>query len=196
MPGRIVRGLLAVAALVAASAAPAAAAPTGMHTVATVYEAYSYHGVVVPRISTVDSGYCWESSNVTSRLDAWRCFVGNSILDPCFSSEFASNVVCPMPWSDTAVEINLTRPLPRPSNHAAPSLRLEPWAIETSAGAICVLASGASSIVHGKRLNYFCSARLGLWGYPNRKKEPWTILSAPPTARALSNRAAILRAWM
>jgi hypothetical protein len=202
MSGSLVRRLLAVrrlcvvVALIAASAAPAATAQAGMHTIATVYEAFSYHGVVVPHVSNVESGYCWESSNVTRRLDAWRCFVGNSILDPCFSSEFASNVVCPMPWSDTAVEINLTKPLPRPSNHSAPSLRLQPWAVKTASGAICVLASGASSVVHGKRLNYFCGARLGLWGYPNRKKEPWTILSAPPTARALSRHAAILHAWM
>jgi hypothetical protein len=196
MPGRTARRLLAVLALLAASAVPIASAQASTRTVVTVYEAFSYHGVVVPHVSGVESGYCWESSNVTLRLDAWRCFIGNSILDPCFSSEFANNVVCPMPWNDTAVEINLTKPLPKPSNHTAPSARLAPWALETASGAVCVLASGASSVVHGKRLNYVCSAKLGLWGYPNRKHEPWTILSAPPTARVLSHRVAILHAWM
>jgi hypothetical protein len=191
-----VRSLLVVLALVAASAIPAATAQSGRHTIATVYEAFSYHGVVVPHVSKVESGYCWESSNVTPRLDAWRCFVGNSILDPCFSSEFANNVVCPMPWSDSAVEINLTKPLPRPSNHAAPSLRLAPWAIETTSGAICMSASGAAPVVHGKRLNYSCSSKLGLWGNPDRKTEPWTILSAPPTAQRLSHHVAVLHAWM
>jgi hypothetical protein len=196
MPGRVVGRLLVVLALVAASATPAASAQAARHTIASVYEAFSYHGVVVPNVSQVEPGYCWESSNVTPRLDAWRCFIGNSILDPCFSSEFANNVVCPMPWSHTAVEINLTKPLPRPSNHAAPSLRLQPWAIETTSGATCMSASGAAPVLHGKRLNYLCSSRLGLWGEPNRKTEPWTILSAPPSAQELSHHAAIMRAWM
>lgn len=192
---RVARRSLAALGLIAAVATCAGAAQARPHTTATVYQAFSYHGVVIPH-AQVAAGYCWESSNVTLRLDAWRCFVGNSILDPCFSSEFASNVVCPTPWSDAAVEINLTKPLPRPTNHAAPSLKLAPWAIETTTGADCLLASGASSRVHGKRLNYYCGAKLGLWGYPNRRSQPWTILSAPPTATVLTARASILHAWM
>jgi hypothetical protein len=56
--------------------------------------------------------------------------------------------------------------------------------------------SGAAPVVHGTRLNFFCSSSLGLWGEPNRKTEPWTILSAAPGARALSHHAAIMHAWM
>jgi hypothetical protein len=192
---RGVRRPVLVLAVVAAAALPVGAAQAGTRTIATVYEAFSYHGVVIPHVQ-VEAGYCWESSNVTRRLDAWRCFVGNTILDPCFSSEFASNVVCPTPWNDTAVEINLTKPLPKPTNHAAPSVQLQPWAIQTASGANCIFASGATSVVHGHRLNYFCSAKLALWGYPNRRSTTWTILSAPPSARTLSHRTAILRAWM
>ena len=196
MQARALRRSLVVIAVTAAAAVPAAASTTGStHTIATVYEAFSYHGVVIPH-ATVADGYCWESSNVTRRVDAWRCFVGNTIFDPCFSSEFANNVVCPKPWNDTAVEINLTKPLPKASNRASPSLQLQPWAIQTASGANCVFASGASSLVGGKRLNYVCSAKLGLWGYPNRKSRTWTILSAPPTAKRLSHRTSILRAWM
>ena len=195
MTVRVTRRSFAALGLIATLAICAGAAQARPRTTATVYQAFSYHGVVIPRVQ-VASGYCWESSNVTARLDAWRCFVGNSILDPCFSSAFANNVVCPTPWSDSGVEINLTRPLPKPTNHAAPSLKLAPWAIETTTGADCILASGASSVVHGKRLNYYCSAKLGLWGYPDRHSQPWTILSAPPTAKILKQRASILHAWM
>ena len=189
------RQSFAVLAVAAALCVPVAGAQAGAHTLANVYEAYSYHGVIVPHV-TVQSGYCTSSSKVTLRLDAWRCVAGTTILDPCFSSEFADNVVCPMPWNDTGTEINLTKPLPTPTNHASPSLRLAPWAIEITAGAACVLTSGAAPSVHGKRLNYVCSAKLGLWGYPDRKTQPWTIVSAAPTAKTLSHHSAILHAWM
>jgi hypothetical protein len=151
--------------------------------------------VIVPHV-TVQSGYCSGSSKVTLRLDAWRCVYGTTILDPCFSSEFADNVVCPMPWNDTGTEINLTKPLPAPTNHRAPSLQLAPWAIEITTGTACVFNAGGPTIVHGKRLNYICSAKLGLWGYPDRKTQPWTILSAAPSAKTLTHHVAILHAWM
>jgi hypothetical protein len=193
------RRLLAAAALTAAAALPAAAATAHTHarTASTVYAAFSYHGVVIPHVVSVQAGYCFESSLTTLRLDAWRCSVGNSTLDPCFSSEFANNVLCPTPWSDTAVEINLTKPLPKPTNHAVPSLKLAPWAIETATGADCLLTSGAEPTASNHdRMNYVCSANLGLWGYPDRRTEPWTIFSAPPSTRTLTHRAAILHAWM
>jgi hypothetical protein len=102
-----------------------------------------------------------------------------------------------MPWADTAVEINLTKPLPKPTNHAVPSLKLAPWAIETATGADCVLTAGAAPTASNHdRLNYVCSPNLGLWGYPNRRTEPWTIFSAPPGTHRLTHRAAILHAWM
>ena len=70
--------------------------------------------------------------------------------------------------------------------------------METAAGAYCLLSAGASNVVHGERLNYFCgkSVKYGLWGFPLRKAQSWTILQAPFTAKALSHRVAIVRAWM
>ena len=194
---RLIAVSIAAAALLAA-AAPGAGARAGGHTAESVYEAFSYHGVVVPHVN-VASGYCFTSSDVTPRDDAWRCLVGNSLYDPCFSSPFAFGiVVCPIPWNDSGTEIRLTKPLPKAATHTAPSLTLEPWALETAAGAYCQLASGASNVVHGRRLNYFCgrNAKDGLWGFPDRKREPWTIFVAPLSAHKLSKRIALVRAWM
>jgi hypothetical protein len=172
------------------------------HTTATVYQAFSYHGVIVPHVR-VESGYCLTTSGVTPRSDAWRCFVGNYIYDPCFSSTFAFGVVvCPTPWTGTGLEIRLTKPLPQATSHVAPSLALQPWALQTTAGADCVLSSAAGPPpVHGQRLNYFCGRKAkvglwGLWGVPNRASQPWTILSAPFNATVLSHRVAIRHAWM
>lgn len=177
----------------------ASAAVAGTHTTATVYDAFSYHGVVVPQVQSV-SGFCWTNSAVTERNDAWRCAVGNSIYDPCFSSEFAYGVVvCVTPWNDTGIEIQLTKPLPKAAGHLAPSLKLQPWAIQTASGADCVLSSVAGPRpIHGRHLNYFCGTnfKVGLWGFPDRSSQPWTIFSAPQSATVLSHRVAIRRAWM
>ena len=80
---------VAVAASVVAWASGALAAT---RTTASVYEAFTSHGVIVPRVA-VRSGSCWENSIVLERDDAWRCFIGNDIYDPCFSAERASGVV-------------------------------------------------------------------------------------------------------
>jgi hypothetical protein len=193
---RIVSCTLVALTVMASAVSWASAVQARTHTTATVYQAFSYHGVIVPHVQ-VESGYCSTTSGVTRRNDAWRCLVGNSIYDPCFSSTFVVGVVvCPTPWKDTGIEIRLTQPLPQATSHVAPSLALQPWALQTAAGAHCVLSSGASSIVHGQRLNYSCGTQVGLWGFPKRASQPWTILSAPLNATVLTHRVAILHAWM
>ena len=190
------RTLVALAVIAFASTASSAAF-AGTST--TVYSPFSYHGVVGPQVRMV-AGSCWENSAVTPRDDAWRCLVGNDIYDPCFSSAFAYGVVvCPTPWNDTGVEIQLAKPLPTASSHRAPSRTMRPWAIQTVAGADCVLSSVAGPRpIHGRHLNYFCgpSFKLGLWGFPDRKSQPWTIFIAPQNATVLTHRVAIRHAWI
>jgi hypothetical protein len=190
--------VLGLALAFAIGAVVASGAQATGHTTATVYEAFSYHGVPEPTVTNV-SGSCFTSSDVTRRDDAWRCMVGNTLYDPCFSSSLAFGIViCPVPWQGSGTEIHLSKPLPKSSSHTIPSLSLQPWAVETVAGAFCVLSSGASTVVHGQRLNYFCgkNAAQGLWGFPSRKKQPWTIRIAPLSAKTLKHRIALVRAWM
>lgn len=192
------RTLTALALTFAIAAALATGAGASGHTTATVYEAFSYHGVVEPSVTSA-AGSCFTSSDVTRRDDAWRCTVGNTLYDPCFSSALAFGVVvCPIPWQGSGTEIHLTKPLPKTSSNTIPSLSLQPWALETVSGSFCLLSSGASSVVHGQRLNYFCgkNAKQGLWGFPSRKTQPWTIQIAPLNAKTLKHRIALLRAWM
>jgi hypothetical protein len=125
----------------------------------------------------------------------------NQIEDPCFSATItAKTVICPVaPWDQTGIKIRLTRPLPRKyADHAPPSLRTQPWALELYDGKRATFEEGASNVAEGHRLNYFFgpSSKEGLWGYPSRSAEPWTILAAPFGAHTLSVRVAIRRAWM
>ena len=135
-----------------------------------------------------------------NRRDGWRCFVGRFIYDPCFSAAKAQGVVvCPNLQVNGGIKIRLTRALPqRFGNRGSPSLANQPWNIELASGRHCAFSSGATNVIRGVRLNYFCGAgtHTGLWGFPNRRVQPWTIWSAPFTARRLSQRAVIRRAWM
>jgi hypothetical protein len=194
----VVRSLIVLAGSAAALGLPtcAAAHPT---TTETIFRAFASTGV--PTIQTQSkSGYCFTGSSTIDRKDAWRCFVGNFVHDPCFSSAHAAGiVVCPNLKVNGGIEIHLTRALPHGSANAGePSLSDQPWNIELTGGQHCAFSSGASNVVHGKRLNYFCgpSSKTGLWGYPDRHAEPWTILIAPFTATTLHERHAIRQVWM
>ncbi len=191
-----------IASLVLVVLVPVACAPglaqAEERTSVSIYQAFTPNGYAKLHTRT-RAGYCWVGSLTIARRDAWRCFVGNYIYDPCFSAARDPGiVVCPdAPWRMTGVKIRLTKPLPRAyGNHGAPSLRLKPWAIELYDGRRCLFASGASSVVEGQRLNYFCgTGKEGLWGFPYRGSEPWTILTAPIEATELSERATVRHAW-
>lgn len=134
-----------------------------------------------------------------NRRDAWRCIAGRFLYDPCFSSPRARGVViCPNLRLNGGIRIRLTRPLPqRLANRRVPSLTNRPWNIQLVNGRRCVYSSGATNVIGGVRANYGCSgASYWLWGVPNRRAQPWTIRSGPVTARRLTQRRLIRRAWM
>jgi hypothetical protein len=168
-------------------------------TTATIFQAFTSSGS--PTIHTRSkSGYCFTGSLTANRADAWRCFVGNYIYDPCFSSTLAGGVVvCPNLQVNGGIEIHLTKRLPLGmANAGALSLREQPWNIELTSGRHCAFSGGASNVTQGKRLNYFCGSNFhdGLWGYPDRRAQPWTILIGPFTATSLSQRRGIRKVWM
>ena len=100
------------------------------------------------------AGSCWTNSLAVWRADAWRCFVGNSIYDPCFAVD--GDVICgASPVTTTAsFALELTEPLPAPtvpddtSGHA--------WLAELPDGTVCEFATGATGGVDGERINYWC----------------------------------------
>lgn len=182
----------------AAPGGGAAGAPTS--TTAMVYRPFAANGGIQLR-ARVRRGYCWTGSSSAARRDAWRCMSADRILDPCFSASLhAQSVLCPTgPWSHRGLRLRLTRALPRRfANTGKPSLAARPWAIELSNGRRALFSSGASSVVEGVRLNYFfgSASHEGLWGFPDRGVEPWTIMLAPFDAHRLQERVSIRRAWM
>jgi hypothetical protein len=122
-------------------------------------------------------GYCFTGSLADPRTDAWRCFLGNEIQDPCFSGGGAF-VVCPdgTPDSRDALRLQLTKPLPRSqANPAGDPTHKDPWVIVTAGGAYCYRVTGTTAVAAGRRLTYECAGAAALAGGPNRTQRAWTI---------------------
>jgi hypothetical protein len=189
--------LAAVLAVAGASAALATASLAGVTRTRTIiYQAFTSSGKPAIHVTSTSRGNCTGGSSAIDRADAWRCFSGNFVYDPCFSSSQAKGIVlCPVgPWTSAAVEIKLTARLTGGNTRKA-STSGNPWAVETPFDK-CELATGATSILDHLRANYYCQTSKNiLWGYPSRKSQPWTIYSAPPTATKLTRRVPIRVAW-
>jgi hypothetical protein len=191
-------GLVLAAGTVAASAsARVAASPTRI----VIYTPFTINGALAHgvKMTAQASGYCWEGSAVDQRTDAWRCFRGNYILDPCFSaSDTAKWVACPTGaiLGPHVLRLNLTKPLPLElRNTTRDPIRYNPAAVRLTTGATCELVSGATGMVAGMRYNYECSTGRWLVGDPHRGRATWTIFSAPTLTSSQLNTAAIATAY-
>jgi hypothetical protein len=188
----------AAATALACAVQASAAAPTER----LVYSPFATDGSLLQslKVTTHEGGTCQTGSYVVARHGVYRCFDGNIIRDPCFSDARASTasgepaVACVnAPWSTHAVSLHLDSP---PSSALQASPGRAPWALQLASGARCVFAEGATNVVHGLRLNYFCgtSARY-LFGTPRTSQPTWRIRMA----RSVNGRAwrlvAIARAW-
>jgi hypothetical protein len=124
------------------------------------------------------AGSCWTHSLSTDRSDAWRCFLGNDILDPCFSeSPRSGQVACAEePFSKTVVILRLTKPLPADENPTTKWLQPkgEPWALRLANGDTCYFATGATDVVGGERMNYECYGGGWIVGFVDRATARWT----------------------
>lgn len=203
-------GLLLVAAGAAAGVTVGAAgAVAPAKTVVTTYEAFTSSGQIIPQVM-YRSGYCVGGSYSSARRDAFRCYSGNYIYDPCFDSQRHVNiVVCPRfvvagPIErDTGVAIRLTKPLADPN---PPHQRLQPLVIETTSGEYFEFSGGATtggSLGHDDvRLNYVDNPaeKAELWGFPDRASRLWTIPEtrgrSTPVRLKASDRVAIRRVWI
>ena len=154
----------------------------------TVFHAFTASGAPAFKTRKV-SGYCWTGSIAADRSDAWRCFVGNDIYAPCFSSALAPGyVACPDANLNKGIRIKLTRKLPlKYANHRRPSVKARPWLLETVSGRRWEFVTGATNQINGRAADYFSrGSSAALWGLPDRHAQPWTIYWAPMNATRMT----------
>lgn len=128
------------------------------------------------------SGYCWTNSIAAPyRTDAWRCMVGNSIQDPCFTAASGS-VFCPEnPANNAGLLIKLTKPLPAPES--VTSTGNWAWRLELANGVFCEPFTGTRPFIDGQMGTYSCAAgtdnqNLMLMGDLNASSSVWTAEEA------------------
>jgi hypothetical protein len=194
-----VPAIAVVAAFAAVAPSPGVAAPrTAAPTAVTHVRPVDGHGrlrtgYTVKR--TLHHGMCQAGSEATN--SAYRCFAGNSVVDPCWASFSKKFVYClSSPFGFKVTEIRVTKGYQNDGLSKKPSKL--PWGVQTSDGTQCIFAQGASSVVKGKRVNYFCgtSDNNVLVGTVHRGGKVWTIDGAKQTATGfkLTDRVSLTRA--
>jgi len=191
---------LTVSTLALAASFLLAASAAGSGRATAVHHFVAFEGgklAIGLRVSESGRGYCWEGSIADGRSDAWRCFLGNSILDPCFSRGRSSKpyVVCPAaPWSTRVTLLRLSKPLPLSNSNKGSRAAVWPWGIVTSNRQRCLVVTGASGQIAGQWISYYCESGGSLLGKPNRHAPTWTIFFAAKSS-SHPTRIAITDAW-
>ncbi|MHB0876592.1 MAG: hypothetical protein ACYC5O_11185 [Anaerolineae bacterium] len=157
----------------AATGTPSAAA-TGTTTV-TRTEVIDYQPAV-PSLS--EPGSCFTASLAVMRPGAYRCTVGNSILDPCFTAADGETIVCdadPVTESE-GFRLDLSEPLPTPEPTVPGATGPAAWLIRFADGVYCNYATGATGGVGEERINYLCSDQSVVIGDIDTSGDVWTAL--------------------
>lgn len=169
----------ALAVLCAVASLLAVPAPAATRTTVAIFNPWTSsglrHGFTV---SGTAKGSCWTHSLSTDRPDAWRCFEGNDIRDPCFAGPpHAAVVACAEgPFSTKVALLKLSKPLTDGENPTTRMLQPkgEPWGLRLTSGDTCVFVTGATDAVEGERLNYACAKTGWIIGAPDRSTATWT----------------------
>lgn len=119
----------------------------------------------VPKSNITKEGECWSESVSTPRPGAWRCSVGNSIYDPCFTAAQSDTVVCaanPITYEEGFI-LKLTKPLPVAETTSSIFLQVqasEGWLLKLSDGSFCTKYTGTFPVINGLLIKYACSDSL------------------------------------
>jgi hypothetical protein len=110
--------------------------------------------------STATGATCEPGSEAIGQ--AYRCFAGNEVYDPCWAEKASSPTVLCVgePWAATAARLTVggtLAPLAGPAPGPAP-----PWGVELADGQRCILLQGAHSEFGGQVIDYYCNPHLSL----------------------------------
>ena len=189
-----------IACVIALAALPGGTASAVAPTIDVTYSPFSPAArpaagfTVLPQAG----GTCATASFVAIGPAAFRCTVGDRIYDPCYLDPVASPAAAPVvdcvaaPWEAHIVRLHLAAP-PNPALAAPTSL--PPWALRLASGRRCVRATGATTVVRGRRLSYVCDGHRVLFGRPRTTTPTWSIRQARDAGGAAARDVAIAVAW-
>jgi hypothetical protein len=168
------RGRLVAAALVAGCLALSAASASA-RTVVVRYTPFTATGEIDPAFSVTHGGSAMcTGSNVTGRSDAWRCYEGSRVSDPCFGNADSATAVCPRsgPWSASVVILDASFDTQFQGSATSGPV----WAL-TTATRRCAASSGAGPMPRGGHIaRYYCDRSSLVWGSLDRRRATWRAL--------------------
>ena len=91
--------------------------------------------------------------------------------------------------------MNLTKPLPKKLANRGSAGQGNPWAVKLPGGKVCTFLTGATSLYHGKRVNYGCDPKTFLAGSPNRSQATWTITLGTGPKSPPKSAVILVAAW-
>ena len=161
--------------LLAGLAIGVASAPAGGGTVIVHFRAFNANGALIGlRAGPTLKGSCFSGSIGLPRPDAWRCMVGNEILDPCLQSPKGtrSGLVCVV--GDKGVRLRLMKTLPRAFRNR-PETSFFAWRLALANGDVCQRFTGtAAGVIQGHGLVYGCTSG-GTTTEPTRSPRGWKV---------------------
>lgn len=179
--------IVALAGCASSAKKPAPTAGAAAPGTATVhFHPYDQAGKLTVAVADDVRGECWTTSIAAPSPNAYRCFQGNKILDPCFATPQPSTppqVAClAAPWA-RAVVLRVSGKLPARASSTAAA---RPWALQLHNGVRCVASTGTVPAVAGVNLTYHCAdgADAALGGVSGSHL---TAQYAPPGAGSLTN---------
>jgi hypothetical protein len=107
-------------------------------------------------------GTCWTNSIAApSRLDAWRCNIGNEIEDPCFVYEKDKSLLCGVDPTKAKAGflLMLTKPLPSQANLSRAADKASGWLLQLADGSVCSPFQGTMPILRNSKKSamYACN---------------------------------------
>jgi hypothetical protein len=170
VPALLAAALLA-ALLVAAPLRAGSTAPTRIVHYRVFTPAGAVTGIHVARTLR---GSCWVGSIGLPRPDAWRCSVGNEILDPCLESPRGEHVPLVCVSGRRGIALRLTKPLPAKERNAREKTFFA-WRLVLPRGDVCERFTGtAAGVVQNQGLVYGCTSG-GTTTEPSRRHATWTV---------------------
>ncbi len=164
---------------------------------ATIAERYTpfRHGRIKSSLNPryLGRGDCWTTSLVVPVTNVYRCMKGHYIYDPCYLDLFSARerVVCaPAPWKRKVFVIRSGTP---DDDYTS---KRRPWGLILTSGRRCRFADGATTVVHGRRLNFICTGHRFLFGWPDRGPRKWTIRQARTGDGDDMKKVRVRRAWL
>jgi hypothetical protein len=139
------------------------------------FRAFAANGKVIGlEVGATRKGSCFAGSIGLPRTGAWRCTIGNELLDPCLESPAGPSVPLICVDGTHGIPLRLTKPLPTAMGNG-PEKRFFAWRLVLANGDVCEHFTGtAAGIVQGQGLEYGCTSG-GLTTEPVKTHAAWTV---------------------